>query len=135
MQLMSPAHRLAITGAAVLLSLGLSACGNDDAEDATVPLEEWVDAFDAKCVELAEQVTPETTDEEFAAVSDQALAEMRELLPPDEKADVTAELLDIIEESSDPDVDEADIEELDSRAMDALTELEVSVACLGGVDS
>ena len=134
MQLVRPTHRLAMTGAAVLLSLGLSACGDDDAEAATLPLEEWVDAFDAKCVELAEQVTPETTDEEFAAVSEQALAEMRELPPPDEKADVTAELLDIIEESSDLDVDEADIEELDSRAMDALTELGVSVACIGGVD-
>ena len=132
MQLMTRTRRLAIGGAAVLLSLGMTACGDDDAEDATIPLDEWVDEFDAKCVELTDQTGPDMTDEEFAAVSDEALAEMRALPLPDEKADVTAELLDIIEESSDPNVDEADIEALDSQAMDALTELGVSVACIGG---
>ena len=131
MQQLTRPSRLAIGGAALLLSLGPAACG-DDAEDATIPLADWVDAFDAQCIALSAESGPEMSDEEFAAASDAALAEMRDLPLPDEKADVTADLLDIIEESSDPNVDEAEIEALDSRAMDALTELGVSVACIGG---
>ncbi len=103
----------------IVLTIGFTSCGDDDAEDATIPFSEWVDAFDAMCVEVTTQ-SPNLTEEEFTELSDRSLAEMRALPPPDENAAAATEVLDAIEASTDPSVEEGDIESLDRRALAAL---------------
>ena len=58
---------------------------------------------------------------------------MRALPPPDEMADLAAELLDGLESSVDPSLDDAAIEALDQRAATLLTSLSVSEECIAGV--
>ncbi len=132
MQLMTRTRWLAVGTTTIILSLGLSSCGDDEAEASTIPIAEWVAEFDAMCVEVIEASTPEMTDEEFAEISDAAMVEMRAIPAPDEMAETAAELLDVIDESSQPNVAEADIESLDERAFAALTALGVSDECMGG---
>ena len=122
----------AVTGAALVLCLGLTGCGGADAEeDASIPLSEWVDAFNAMCVEVIAQ-SPDLTEEEFTELSDRSLAEMRALPSPDENADAATEALDAIEASTDPSVDEADIEALDQRVLAAFEAIDASDECIGG---
>ena len=122
----------AVTGAALVLCLGLASCGGADAEeDATIPLSEWVDAFNAMCVDVTTQ-SPDLTEEEFTELSDRSLAEMRALPFPDENADAATEVLDAIEASTDPSVDEADIEALDQRVLAAFEAIGASDECIRG---
>jgi hypothetical protein len=132
MQLMT-AHRVPLVAAAtaLVLAFGLTSCGGDDAEDATIPLSEWVDAFDAMCVDVTAQ-SPDLTEEEFTELSDRSLAEIRALPSPDDNADAATEVLDAIEASTDPSVEEADIEALDQRVLAAFEAIGASDECVGG---
>jgi hypothetical protein len=122
----------AVTGAALVLCFGLASCGDADAEeDATIPLSEWVDAFNAMCVDVTTQ-SPDLTEEEFTELSDRSLAEMRAFPSPDENADAATEVLDAIDASTDPSVDEADIEALDRRVLAAFEAIGASDECIGG---
>jgi hypothetical protein len=123
----------AATALTIVLALGTAACG-DDSDDATIPLSEWLGEFDQMCLDLQAEATPELTDDEFMALSDRYLAQMRAVSAPAELADTATELLDLIEESTGAsDLDDAEIAALDERASTALTELGVSEACVRGV--
>ena len=99
-----------------------------------VAIEEWVAEFDRLCVETAEALSdPGLTDEEFATVSNAALAEMRAIGEPSTQADHAATLLEVIEtQSNDSDLTGEESEALDSRFLEAATALGISDACLGG---
>ena len=128
------AARVATTAMTIVFALGTASCG-DDSSAATIPLSEWLEEFDQMCLDLQAEATPELTDEEFMALSDRYLEQMRAVSPPAEMADTAAELLDLIEDSTGTsDLDDAEIAALDERALAALTELGVSGACIAGVD-
>jgi len=120
----------------VLIS-SVSGCGSDDDDGAgTVEIEEWVHQFDTVCTALAARLdllAPAMTEAEFAAFTVGSVTTLSALPPPDEHADVAAGLLDDIEASQQPDLDQTAIDELDSRILDAMTTLGVSDTCVGGV--
>ncbi len=126
--------RWAIAVGVVGLSALAAACGTPaSSAEATVPVSEWVAEFDRLCVETSAELTADLSDKEFAAISRRALNEMRELPAPDEMANEADELLEAIETTTtDLNLDDATIEALDNQALDAMTALGVSDACIGG---
>lgn len=132
-----PARRV---GAALLVVGMLSAsaaCGGDDDTRAdSVPLEEWVQQFDAVCEAITNRLDDlgrGMTADEFAAFTAGSVTTFRALRPPDEHADVAAGLLDDIELGQQPGLGQDDIDAIDARVLAALTTLGVSGACAGDV--
>jgi hypothetical protein len=113
----------------------VTGCGVDDDGAGTVRVEEWVHQFDTVCTALAarlDELGPDMSDAAFVAFTIGSVTTLGALPPPDEHADVAAGLLDDIEASQQPDLDQIAVDELDSRILDAMTTLGVSDACIGG---
>ena len=110
-------------------------CGGTDDRPTSVPLDEWVGQFDAVCEAVAARLGENgsgLSDAEFAAFTAGAVTVLRTLRPPDEHADVAAELLADMESSQGADVDQVAIDEIDGRILSAMTTLGVSDTCIGG---
>jgi hypothetical protein len=125
-----------LVGGAVIASV--SGCGNDDDGAGTVSVEDWVHQFDTVCTALAarlDELGPAMTEAEFAAFTVGSVTTLSALPPPAEHADVAAGLLDDIEASQQPDLEQTAIDELDIRILDAMTTLGVSDTCIGGAPS
>jgi hypothetical protein len=126
-------HHASLIGVVGLTTFAFTAvaCGGD--ED-TIPLTEWAAQFDQKCVATSTELSdPSLTQAEFQEISDAAINAMRAISEPDEMADTAAELLDVIEKSTDAtERTQDEIDELDQRALTAMTSLGVSDACIGG---
>lgn len=121
----------ALTIGLALLALSLAACGDDDADASTMPLAEWVAAFDEVCLQVITDV--EADPEDFEAISDRGIAEMQALPEPDEMADTAADLLDMIGSDQDPDLSQAEIDAIEDLLLEDFTALGVSHACVGGL--
>ena len=123
--------------AGLLLAFALTGCGggssNDDEQAATIPVSEWVAAFDQLCVETAAKLSADLSEAEFREISESALVEMKAIPSPDEQAAETKAMLEAIEATTtDATLDDAAITAYDQQFLDAATELGVSEACIGG---
>ena len=114
-----------------VMLLVLSSCSDDDD---TIPLTQWVSEFDQKCVETVAALSdPDLSEDEFRAISDTAIDEMRAISEPDEMADTAAGLLDAIAANTDGiERTQSEIDALDQQALAAMTSLGVSDSCIGG---
>ena len=123
--------RLAIT--ALIATAAFAGCGSDS-DEGTIPVSDWVAEFDRQCVEIgAELSNPDLTDEQFLAISERGVAEMRAIGTPDEM-DAEAETLLIVLETTTADttLDDEIISNLDQQFLNAATVLGISDACIGG---
>lgn len=122
--------------AALVLSVAVTACGDDDSSAGTVPVAEWVAQFDKRCVEVGAELSDRTlTDAQFAEISQRAIAEMRAFGVPDEMADEAQSMLDAIEATTaDTTLDDETINDLDRQFLVAATAMGVSDACIGGAE-
>jgi hypothetical protein len=120
-----------LTTAALVLA-SLTACG-DDSND-SIALADWVAEFDRICVEVAEKSSGGAISEaEFRKITEDALAEMRELGEPAEQADDAAAMLESIEKTTfDDTLTDAEINQLDQQFLDAAEAVGVSDACITG---
>lgn len=109
----------------------LAGCGDDG--DESITLAEWVEEFDRICVDVVGRVGPDTSDEEFRRISEDALDEMRALGEPTEGAEEAATLLEVIERTTlDDEISGEQAAELDRRFLAAATAVGLSDECLGG---
>lgn len=114
-----------------LLALGLASCSDDDGGVATMPLAEWVAAFDEVCLGVVTDL--EADPDNFDAINERGIAEMRALPEPDEMADTADDLLNTIGSDQDSDLSQAEIDAIDERLFTAFLALGVSDACIRGV--
>ena len=98
-----------------------------------MPLAECVAEFDRICVDVIGELGPDTTEEEFRAISDAALDEMRALGEPDERAERAAAMLDSIERTTQADdLSQEEIDEFDAQFLGAATTVGASDERIGG---
>jgi hypothetical protein len=123
--------RLAIT--ALIVTAAFAGCGSDG-DEGTIPVSDWVAEFDRQCVEIgAELSNPDLTDEQFLAISERGVAEMRDIGTPDEMGAEAEALLTVLENTTvDTTLDDETIGNLDQQFLDAATVLGISDACIGG---
>jgi hypothetical protein len=126
-------RRLIALALATLLTVGLTACG-DDSDSETIAVSEWVAEFDRLCVELAEESSdPDMTEAQFQTLSDQKLSEMRAIPGPDENAEEAEALLEAIETTvTDDSLSDEQIAEFDQQFLEAAAVLGISDECLRG---
>jgi hypothetical protein len=116
-----------------MTALILGVACDDEQGAKLLPLSEWVHAFDSTCANsVAALRAPGLTAEEQATIQAEALAEMRSVALPADKADIASRLLADIEASSRPGLNDAAVVELERRIRAAAVELGVSDKCVGG---
>jgi hypothetical protein len=128
---MTRSGRLAIT--ALIVTAAFAGCGSDS-DEGTIPVSDWVAEFDRRCVEIgAELSDPDLTDEQFLAISERGVAEMRAIGTPDEMDAEAETLLTVLETTTaDTTLDDETISNLDQQFLNAATVLGISDACIGG---
>jgi len=126
---------------AVLAAVALAGCGSDDSGDSAttqapseaIVIDDWVSEFERLCVATAAELTPDLSDEEFAEISNAAIAEMRAIGEPSTLAAEAALLVDTIEtQSNDHDLTDEEIAAIDEDFLEAATTLDISEECLYG---
>ncbi|MGI9614431.1 MAG: hypothetical protein ACR2QO_16090 [Acidimicrobiales bacterium] len=133
--------RLLTSFAVAIAAVGLAGCGSDDPADGAttqvpaeaITIDDWVSEFDRFCVETAAELTSDLSDEEFAEISNAAIAEMRTIGEPSTLAAEAALLVDTIEtQSNDHNLTEEEVAALDEEFLEAATTLGISDECLYG---
>ncbi|MGI9642081.1 MAG: hypothetical protein ACR2N9_04780 [Acidimicrobiia bacterium] len=133
--------RLLTIFAVAIAAGGLAGCGSDDPADSAtteapseaIAIDDWVSEFDRLCVATAAELTPGLSDEEFAEISNAAIAEMRAIGEPSTLAVEAALLVDTIEtQSNDLNLTEEEVAALDEGFLEAATTLDISEECLYG---
>ena len=129
---MTKSGLLAIT--ALIVAAAFAGCGSDS-DEGTIPVSDWVAEFDRQCVEIgAELSNPQLTDEQFLAISERGVAEMRAIGTPDEMDAEAETLLTVLETTTaDTTLDDETISNLDQQFLNAATVLGISDACIGGL--
>jgi hypothetical protein len=126
-----------------LALVALVGCSDDDGTTtdaettlppAAISIDDWTAEFNRLCVETTEQLAEsDLTDEQFAEISNSALAKMRAIGEPATEADAALTLLDVIEtQSNDFELSDAETADLDARFLEAARALGVSDECIGG---